>query len=300
MNKQRYLAELEQLLVFMTRADREETIRRYEAMFDDAGPAGEKALADKLGSPTRVAIRLSRDYEPGTIDVPAAPAQPADTAAEPARPDALTAAEQALMLELDELPQFDLPEMELPEKELPAAEPQETPAEEAPVEEIPAEEEPVEEVDVEETPPAKQSPIPKREPRDWRVVPREEEPGRAEEQEQIIRTVPLGAGIPLFVAAMLLVGVPVGAVLLGLAVALLCPGAGVLIGAWLVFVGGLWCISYIADAILMFGLAFLVLCVGILILWCGFWLGFQLVKVYVLAVRALAGLLLGRKVKGDA
>ena len=275
MNKQRYLAELEQLLVFMTRADREQTIHRYGAMFDDAGPNGEEALADELGSPTRVAIRLSRDYIPGQLDASAAPASAADRPDETAAP----APVQELTLALDDLPQFELPEMDLPGQEpQPESEPQ-TPA------------------------PEKPAPAPRKEPRDWRVIPLEEPdgdvPGRLE-QEQIVRTMPLGVGIPLFVLAMVLVGVPVGVVLLGLFAALLCPGLGVLIGAWLVFVGGLWCISYIADAILMFGLAFLVLCVGILVLWCGFWVGFHLVKLYVLGVRSLAGLLLGKKVKGNA
>ena len=63
MNKPQYLAELGQLLVFMTRADREKTLARYGALFDAAGPGGQDAVLAKLGSTTRQAIRLSRIYD---------------------------------------------------------------------------------------------------------------------------------------------------------------------------------------------------------------------------------------------
>ncbi len=68
MDKHRYIAELEKLLVFMTSADREETARLYAAAFDAAGEEGLDALLARLGSPTRAAIRLSRTYEPGHIE----------------------------------------------------------------------------------------------------------------------------------------------------------------------------------------------------------------------------------------
>ena len=44
LNKQRYLAELQRLLVFMTPDDRDRTVRRFSYMFDAAGPEGEAAL----------------------------------------------------------------------------------------------------------------------------------------------------------------------------------------------------------------------------------------------------------------
>ncbi len=63
MNKQRYLKELQQLLIFMTDEDREITVAHYAGLFDAVGEDGEEALADQLGSPTKAAIGLSRGYQ---------------------------------------------------------------------------------------------------------------------------------------------------------------------------------------------------------------------------------------------
>ena len=67
MNKQRYLAELGQLLIFMTSADRALTLEKFGDLFDQAGPVGAEALAGRIGSPTKNAIRLSRSYMPGCL-----------------------------------------------------------------------------------------------------------------------------------------------------------------------------------------------------------------------------------------
>ena len=67
MNKQRFLAELRRLLVFMTESDRSIALEKYTRMFDEAGEGGEAALLEKLGSPTKVAISLSRGYVAGQL-----------------------------------------------------------------------------------------------------------------------------------------------------------------------------------------------------------------------------------------
>ena len=67
MNKQRYLAELGQLLIFMTGADRDLTLHRFGDLFDQAGPDGAETLVARIGSPTKNAIRLSRSYMPGCL-----------------------------------------------------------------------------------------------------------------------------------------------------------------------------------------------------------------------------------------
>ena len=77
---------------------------------------------------------------------------------------------------------------------------------------------------------------------------------------------------------------------------LLAPGGLLIFGAWLVFVGGLWCLSAVADAILLFGAALVVLAPGLMLLWLGFWVAFHLWCAWGRALGWTAGELLGRKV----
>ena len=119
MNKQRYLAELQKLLVFMTEEDKALAVRHFGDMFDAVGEEGAAALAQQLGSPTKAAIGLSRGYEPGSIkNLPAPP----PGAGKP----------RASLTQTQEDPWGDLPTFDLPDAE-PAA-----PAAEAPAEERPA------------------------------------------------------------------------------------------------------------------------------------------------------------------
>lgn len=235
MNKQRYLAELGQLLVFMTAKDRDETLRRYGELFDQAGEEGLQALLERVGSPTRTAIRLSRSYSPGHITDELLPntdqSWPADglTLDDGADKKPPTAAARFIAMPLD--------------------------------------------------------------------PPDEEE---KKNQKTTVRSMPLWVGIPLFLLAVAVLALPLGAVVLAVLPVLAVPGLCVLVGAWLAFVGGLWCISYIADAIMMFGVAFIVLAVGLLTLWCGFWLDVQIVRGYSAMVRGFKRLFLGRRVSADA
>jgi hypothetical protein len=106
-------------------------------------------------------------------------------------------------------------------------------------------------------------------------------------------------GIPLFVLVMVALGLPLLALCLGVMALLLIPGGLGIFGAYLAAVGGLWCLSYIADAILMFGLAFLILALGLIVLWLGLWADVKLAGLYVQGVNWLSGELLGRKVTED-
>lgn len=86
MNRQRFLAELSQLLAFMTPHDRNAKLRELTQRFDEAGLEGEGAIIASLGTPTALAIRLAREYVPSPA--PSADAEPdkpeADPLAEPA------------------------------------------------------------------------------------------------------------------------------------------------------------------------------------------------------------------------
>ena len=61
-NKQKYLAELTKLLGFMSSWDREAALEKYGALYDEC--ATEDEVAERLGSPTRLAIAIARDYIP--------------------------------------------------------------------------------------------------------------------------------------------------------------------------------------------------------------------------------------------
>lgn len=254
MNKQRYLAELQKLLVFMTEEDKALAIRHYGDMFDAVGEEGEAELARQLGSPTKAAIGLSRGYEPGSIrNLPAAPAK----AQKP----------RVSLTQTQEDPWGDLPTFEIPDLDLP-----EDPAT------------------------AEEKPEPKRKPDFLREMPEEDRTENTTSEYYYERSMPLGAGIALLVLVMLALGIPLAALVLALMAVCLAPGAAIVFGAYLAAVGGLWCLSILADAMLLFGTAFLILAVGLIVLWGGVWLCSRLAMLYVRGVQWLCGELLGRKV----
>ena len=324
MNKPQYLAELSQLLIFMTHADREKTLARYGALFDAAGPEGQDALLIKLGSTTRQAIRLSRiydvaGYQDEELDSLEAEAK-APPAPKPGDPSAEPDAARFASLMGEDLPDFELPDLpEEPETpDVPGPEPESAPGpESAPVEGglavggdaagEAAKGGGEDDADYEAlwgkrpAPPEKAAP----------AAP-ESKPGPGEEPEPeaspapdlpapavrtvVERVIPLWLGLPLFVLTVVFIALPVGALCLALLPILLIPGLAVLLGAWLAFVGGLWCIGIIADAAVLFGSALILLALGLLILWCGLWLDVAMASGFVRALRALAHLTLGRKV----
>lgn len=255
MNKQRYLAELQKLLVFMTEEDKALAIRHYGDMFDTVGEEGEEELAQQLGSPTKSAIGLSRGYEPGSIqNLPAMPAK----AQKP----------KASLTQTQEDPWGDLPTFEVPDLDLP-----EDPAA------------------------AETKPEPRRKPDFLREMPEEDDPIEKTSPEYYYeRSMPLGAGVTLLVLVMVALGLPLAALILALMAVCLAPGAAVVLGAYLAAVGGLWCLSILADAMLLFGAAFLILAVGLIVLWGGIWLCSRLAMLYVRGVQWLCGEFLGRKV----
>lgn len=270
MNKQRYLSELQSLLVFMTEEDRELAVRHYGDIFDAAGENGTEDLVRALGSPTKAAIALSRGYEPGNIkNLPQAPAAEKTKAA---------------FTQLEDDPWGDLPTFEIPSVEekadregLSKAEPTAVNAS-GPEPVSGMEEDPLPEAPEEKSEPAM------------------EEPAREEYYE---RSMPLGAGIPLLILVMVAIGVPLAALALVLAAVCLAPGGAVVFGAYLIAVGGIWCLSFAADAILLFGGALLVLAIGLAVLFGGVWLASRLFGLYARGVAWLCGELLGRKVTED-
>lgn len=260
MNKQRYLAELQRLLVFMTDEDRAETIRRYTELFDEAGPEGESDLIASIGSPTKAAIGLSRGYEPGKL-----------AAALPGMPEQKK--ERAALTQTQDDPWGDLPTFDLPDY----------------IEEM-MPEEPDGASEGETERPFSMPELPRYAGRD----------AAPEHETTVVRGISLGLGIPLFVLVIAGLGVPIAVLCLAVMLALLVPGGAVVFGSYLFAVGGLWCISFLADAILLFGAAFIVLAFGIVLLFGGAVLAARLAALYIRAVKWVAGELLGRRVTADA
>lgn len=60
-NRQQFMSELSKLLTFMFKEDRSEIIQQYNEMLDNA--EGEQAMLESFGSPTRLAVAISRSYQ---------------------------------------------------------------------------------------------------------------------------------------------------------------------------------------------------------------------------------------------
>lgn len=332
MNKPQYLAELRRLLVFMTRADRERTVSHCGELFDLAGPEGADGLIARIGSPTRVSIRLSRSYEPGQVDFSFLDEQTADLTPppesqsepepepepEPEAPDMVAGMPDLDIppMVMDDLSGFEMIPQPEPEPELaedvssegggdaaPAAAGEQPPASgteeaapasaEAPSEPGPGQPANAAEPDV---------PAPAPGPRFISMPLDSDDTEPAEEEPDVLveRTVPLWLGVPLFVLSLVVLALPIGVVCLLLLPVLIAPGLALLLCTWLAAVGGLWCISYIADALMLFGLAFFILGLALIVLWCGLRLDTAIVTGFVRACRGVAHLTLGRKVTADA
>jgi len=65
MNRQQFLAELNQYLTFFSPDERAKIIKEFTAKFDSVGEEGEAALLLELGTPMVVAIDLKRKKESG-------------------------------------------------------------------------------------------------------------------------------------------------------------------------------------------------------------------------------------------
>lgn len=152
MNRQAYLAELAQLLYYMTAWDRDAALAKYTKLFEERD--NDFAVIQELGSPMKLAVTLSRSYE--------ASPEPAEGAAEQESP---APAEETPAEVPEEVSTETPPEPEQTTEETPespaAEEPAETVSEpetqpEQPVEETPAE--PIAQPEVESDAPVQPEP----------------------------------------------------------------------------------------------------------------------------------------------
>lgn len=274
MNKQRFLTELRRLLIFMTESDRNLTVNQYAAMFDEAGEQGEQALLEQLGSPTKLAISLSRGYQPGQLTTETKQREvlkKAEDAAKAAKLEHLDEDYDPLASEDNDPVAILMRSLDEPEDE-PETEPAEEPDESTEPE---AEELGDEDDDV------------------WG----EDDEPLDLSYERVGASLPQGAGVTLLTVILLVIGVPLAALTLAVAAVWLIPGAAGLGASLLSGIAALWCLNYLADTLLVLGVAFVALALGLLLLWCGIWLDVHLVKLYVRGVQWLCGKLLGKKVR---
>ena len=61
-NRSGFMAEINNLLVFMNEEDRQRVMKRYDSMFDQAGPEGEETLVRCFGSPVRQVLQIEQEY----------------------------------------------------------------------------------------------------------------------------------------------------------------------------------------------------------------------------------------------
>lgn len=159
MNRHAYIAELTQLLYYMTPWDREATIAQYDKRLADAEDVD--ALVQEMGSPMKVAVTLNRSYEPSPKPDPNAPKPDSEPETSPTE-EPPTAEEQAPetkdVQEVEKAPQEPIVE---PKEETSAAEQLPEPEADAdPAEEPVPEPMEVEAVEITTVPEAPQEPEP--------------------------------------------------------------------------------------------------------------------------------------------
>lgn len=250
MNRQRFLAELSQLLSFMAEQDRAEFLKDISARFDAAGPEGEQVLISQLGTPTALAVRVSRGYRPSDL----LPEESGAASAEETEPEEVEAA-PAAEPEAQEAIVGAEPEAGAQAGSEPAEAVQEFVFDAAPEEEEPTQMPP--------TPDLSQLfgiSAPAAE-----AQPTQEKPKRPRGR---------GALVALTISGGLLLAV----LILALAAIVLAPGAAGLCTAALFGLAGLWASSVITDALFLFGIALIALAVGLLLLFLAVWLLVCIIK----------------------
>lgn len=288
------MAELNKLLAFMSSWDRQATLDRYEAMFDEGGDP--EAVMEELGSPTKVAVELAKDY------ISSPPPGEAVARDEPEIEvislEQLLAEEDAdISLTVDPLPAELLPVDSLP-VEPPPAEP--LPAEAIPVETFPA-----------ETP---EPPVPAKAEAPAAPVTGEppetapDEPGKPDRSTPVapapepIRWDPPapekaggGAAMTVYWVLAVLIGLPVALALV--CVGLPFPVAGVVIIARTIrTVPALFgSFKLLSDVLLVAGVGVVRLAAGLLLIWFGVWLSLTLCRLWIFKLI----LPLGRRIRDE-
>ena len=297
------MAELNKLLTFMFKEDRAEIIQHYNELLDNA--EDESALLEEFGSPTKLAVSISRSYNrderklavtaDSKEDAPEKPAAEAKAPEKPQAPEAPKAPQkpsepevytgtyadiveefrrQRALEEGVEYKPIFFDESEPTPVEEPAPVEEPTPVEEpAPAEEsAPAEElEPVEEPAPAEEPAPTEEPAPAEEPVDGTF----EEYGLSDAEEAAEeRRTQRKTNVPLLILY-LIIAIPLGIVGVALviaigAVVIAAAAAAAFCGVKL-FVFAFSGLTVFADIFITAGAALVCCAVALLLLWFGVW-----------------------------
>ncbi len=245
MNKQRFLAELAQLLSFMAEHDRAAFLKQLNAKFDEAGPDGEAALIAQLGTPTALAINMSRSYTPTAAPENEDTGEPEQTAAE-------AGSEEAEEQKTEQDTEEEKKEPEQP-AETESRKETEQPAVKEPEPETEAEKPTLSDLFGGENPALEADPEPEKDVKASR--------GR-------------GALVTLTIAG----GIMMLCVLLAVCAVIFAPGLGGLGTAVFAFLAGLWASPVFTDALFLFGIAAIALALGVFLLFLAIWLIVVIVK----------------------
>ena len=113
-NRKQFITELSKYLASMPAEEQDAIINRYELRFDEAGPAGEQALLDSLGTPMKVAIALFREHNSEIYDNKYNAPETADNSPAADVPVEADAPQQAAPVEEIPAPQQVAPAEEVP------------------------------------------------------------------------------------------------------------------------------------------------------------------------------------------
>jgi uncharacterized membrane protein len=279
-NTQSYLAELSRLLGFMSAWDRDAEIEKYRQMLESAPDA--EALMAQLGTPTRVAIGIARDYTP--TPRPETPAE-----------DESESEEEWEEPETDG--DSDAPEEDPPEDDAQAEAPEKEPetgavfgadtalspeqlgaltADEAP-ERSPAQPEAVAEVAQDESAEDESAP---------------EEASRKKRKARPVVTT-------LYSIVSVIIGLPIAVVLIFLGVPFLMLGGSVIWGVVYAAIYIIRELTMISDIMLVGGVSGMLCALGLVVTWFGLWLSITLGCAWINGVIFRLGSKLCFKKEGD-
>lgn len=240
------MAELNKLLAFMSSWDRQATLDRYEAMFDEGGDP--EAVMERLGSPTKAAVELAKDY---------ISSRPPGEAVDRDEPEIEVISLEQLLAEEDA--GVSLTEAPLPAESPESPAPAETEAPAVPVV-----------METPETAPDMPETVPDAPDRDAPVS----EPPVPEKAGG-------GAALTVYWVLAVLIGLPVTIVLF--CIGLPFPVAGVVIIAHTIrIVPALFgSFNLLSDALLTAGAGVVLLALGLLLIWFGIWLSLTLCRLWI-------------------
>ena len=230
------MAEITKLLGFMSSWDRAATLEKYSALLDTY--TDEEDIIEMLGTPTKLAIDLARDY------VPTPP---------PAKPAAAEFPEEVPEEVSEEVPE-EVPE-EVSEEVSEEADAEET----APDPDAQARFAAVQQALVQQA----ESAAP------------EIAEAPTEQKRSAKRRVKPAASV-FYAIACILIGLPVAILLIALGVPALMLGTGVIVTAVLTVFSILGSLSLISDILLLIGGALVAAAIGLLLLWLGLWISLEL------------------------